>query len=169
MKCAVHLSFQGVRFGTEVIVEASDHADAIAKAKAVATNPEGFIGYFTPLGVIAQSSVQLLSVESALEDERILTRKFEAGDSTKDSSLARAKFVDFTLSAYVRSNHTAGPYIPFSSEEIIGKSLIADVLADLRHWCHVNNVDFDGALHLSEAHFTEEVADELAVANELAA
>ena len=37
---------------------------------------------------------------------------------------------------------------------------VADVIADLRHFCDLYKLDWDGEIRLSEMHYEEEVEDE---------
>lgn len=40
------------------------------------------------------------------------------------------------------------------------ETIVCDLLADLMHYCRLNNIDFEAELHLGERHFDEEVEEE---------
>jgi hypothetical protein len=63
------------------------------------------------------------------------------------SNETRAERASVTLAAHKKALHETGE----SPEEDV-----IDLLADLRHYCHQNEIDFEAALQMSEIHFEEE-------------
>jgi len=60
-----------------------------------------------------------------------------------------------------RAEHAIGAYCIAHPDYIDGlevdDEIITEMLADLRHYCHANGIDFEMCARMAETHFSEEV------------
>lgn len=64
---------------------------------------------------------------------------------TDPTNTQRGKWATVALEAYSAEKH-----------EVLDETTISDLLADLRHYCHQADVDFDEANRIAEDHYAIE-------------
>lgn len=142
-------------FDALVVVEAA--SDAKARETALLASQDQSILYTA----IEGSTDAMVNFVRPADDQAILTPVFDRESEEDATNVQRAQRTDLIIAC--RGKLMASCLGGANEDLIRSESLLSCVLADMRHWCDLHDIDFDNALKHSEIHYAAEQQFEGAV------